>query len=675
MVRDSVPYSPAMMLDPLRRAAEARGIATRFTDAAGNEHRVADATLRAVLEAFGEEPPAAVGGPWPPVVVARVGRPHRWRPPAGAGASVVLESGEERPLPQELPGDLPPGRHRVEGRGGSTALVVAPGRCHLPPALAAGGRAWGWAVQLYALRSRASWGIGDLADLGGLLDASAPLGAGFALVNPLHAASPAEPSPYNPSSRVFRNPLYLRVEAVPEVAALAPPEREQVEELARQGRRLLERDRIDRPATARLKDRALRLAFAALPRLAARRAGLAAYRAATPGLDDYATFCALQHAHGQDWRTWPAVHRRPGRAEVADFRRARQDEVAYHAWLQWLLDEQLANAGGGAPREPPDPVPHSIGLGLINDLAVGFAPDGFDAWWFRDELAPGITVGAPPDPLGPRGQDWGVPPFVPDRLAAHAYQPFARTIRAGMAHAGGLRIDHVMGLFRLFWVPQGAEPVDGTYVAYPADDLLGVLALESARARALVVGEDLGTVAPGVRERLAAEGVLSYRLTWFEQGADGRRRRAADYPRLALAAATTHDLPTIAGFLDGSDLAELRDIDVVAGDRVGDAAAGQARELASLRRLLRDEGLLDPGEPDGGATAVALHAFLARTPAMLVAATLEDALGVRRRPNVPGTTTQRPNWSLPLPIPLEELAGDPRLRRLAAVLSKGVNLS
>jgi 4-alpha-glucanotransferase len=463
---------------------------------------------------------------------------------------------------------------------------------------------------------------------------------------------------------VFRNPLYLRVEAVPEVAALAPPARERVEELARQGRRLLDRHRIDRPAVARLKDRALRLAFAALPRLAARRTGLATYRAATPGLEDYATFCALQHAHGQDWRTWPAAFRRPGRAEVAGFRRARGDEVAYHAWLQWLLDEQLAAV----------PAPAG-GLGVVSDLAVGFAPDGFDAWWFRDELAPGITVGAPPDPLGPHGQDWGVPPFVPDRLAAHAYEPFARTIRAGMAHAGGLRIDHVMALFRLFWIPQGAEPADGTYVAYPADDLLGVLALESVRARALVVGEDLGTVAPGVRERLAAEGVLSYRLTWFEQGADGRRRRAADYPRLALAAATTHDLPTVAGFLDGSDLAELRDIGVVAGDRFDDAASEQARERASLRRLLRDDGLLDRGEPDGAATAAALHAFLARTPAMLVAATLEDALGVRRRPNVPGTTTQRPNWSLPLPVPLEELAADPRLRRVAVTLSNGVKRS
>jgi 4-alpha-glucanotransferase len=463
---------------------------------------------------------------------------------------------------------------------------------------------------------------------------------------------------------VFRNPLYLRVEAVPEVGALAGADRERVAALATEGRELNRRDRVDRLAAYRLKDEALRLAYAALDRLPERRAGLAAYRAATPNLERFATFCALQHAEGPDWRVWPAAYRHPARPEVAEFGARHPAEVGYHAWLQWLLDEQLATARPGPEQ-----------LGVLNDLAIGFAPDGFDAWSFQDELATGMTVGAPPDPLGPRGQDWGLPAFVPDRLAEGGYGPFAQTIRAGMAHAAGLRIDHVMGLFRLFWIPEGAEPADGTYVRYPADDLLGILALESAQAEALVIGEDLGTVAPGVRERLAAEGVLSYRLAWFERGGDGRRRRAADYPRLALAAATTHDLPTVAGFLEGSDLAELRDIGVVAGDRFDRAAATQERERESLCRLLRDEGLLDTGEPDTGATAAALHAFLASTPAMLVAATLEDALEVRRRPNVPGTTTERPNWSLPLPVPLDELAGDPRLRRLAAVLSKGMNRS
>jgi len=308
------------------------------------------------------------------------------------------------------------------------------------------------------------------------------------------------------------------------------------------------------------------------------------------------------------------------------------------------------------------------GLGVLNDLAIGFAPNGFDAWSFQDELAAGISVGAPPDPLGPHGQDWGLPAFVPARMAAGGYGPFTQTIRAGMAHAAGLRIDHVMGLFRLFWIPEGAEPAQGTYVRYPADDLLGVLALESSAAKALVVGEDLGTVEPGVRERLADEGVLSYRLAWFEQGPDGGRRRAADYPRLALAATTTHDLPTVAGFFTGSDLEHLCDIGVAAPG--GDAQADQEAQRDSLCRLLEAEGVLAPGERSVTAIVAALYGFLARTPAMLVAATLEDALEAPDRPNVPGTIDQR-NWSLPLPVLLDDLAADPRVRRLARILSDG----
>jgi len=647
-----------MMLEGLRRTAEARGIATSFTDAGGRRTEVSEATLEAVLEAMG---PAPAPAPWPPVVVTRTGQESRssWRPPRGEPASLVLESGEERPLPAELPGDLPPGRHRVEGRTGATTLVVAPGRCHLPAALAGGGRAWGWAAQLYAVRSRASWGIGDLGDLGGLLAATAPLGAGFALLNPLHAALPAEASPYNPSTRVFRNPLYLRVEDVPELAALDPGDRARVEALAGAGRELNDHDRIDRPAVYRLKDEALRLAHGAMGRAPGRRDGLAAYRAATPNLERFATFCALQHVHGQDWRAWPAAYRHPGRPEVASFGDQHHQEVAYHAWLQWLLDDQLATAGGT-----------TAGLGVLNDLAIGFAPDGFDAWSFQDELAAGISVGAPPDPLGPRGQDWGLPAFVPDRLAGGGYAPFAQTIRAGMANAAGLRIDHVMGLFRLFWIPEGAEPADGTYVRYPADDLLGVLALESAAAEALVVGEDLGTVEPGVRERLAAEGVLSYRLAWFEHGPDQGRRRAADYPRLALAATTTHDLPTVAGFFSGSDLEHLCDIGVATRD--GDERATQEAQRESLCRLLEDEGLLAAGERSVPAIVAALYGFLARTPSMLVAATLEDAVEAHDRPNVPGTIDQRPNWSLPLPVALDDLAADPRVRRLAGILDQGV---
>jgi 4-alpha-glucanotransferase len=648
-----------MTLDELRRTAEARGIATRFTDAAQRTYAVSEATLKAVLDAMGPPPAPAA---WPPIVITRTGRPRPtgapWRPPEGEPVTVVLEGGEERPLPVGLPGDLPAGRHRVEGRTGATTLVVAPGRCHLPPELAGGGRAWGWAAQLYAVRSRSSWGIGDLRDLGGLLAAGASLGAGFALLNPLHAALPGEPSPYNPSSRVFRNPLYLCIEDVAELAALGPEERERVGALAAAGRRLLDQDRIDRPAVYRLKDEALRLAHGALDRVPGRRDGLAAYTAATENLERYATFCALQHVHGNDWRDWPASYRHPSRPEVAAFGTEQRDEVGYHAWLQWLLDEQLAAARPGRKQ-----------FGVVNDLAIGFAPDGFDAWSFQDELAAGMSVGAPPDPLGPHGQDWGLPAFVPDRLAAGGYGPFAQTIRAGMAHAAGLRIDHVMGLFRLFWIPEGAEPAEGTYVRYPADDLLGILALESLAARALVVGEDLGTVEPGVRERLADEGVLSYRLAWFEHGPDGGRRRPADYPRLALAATTTHDLPTVAGFFTGSDLDHLCDIGVATPG--GQEQADQEAQRAGLCRLLEDEGLLAPGERSVEAIVAALYGFLTRTPCMLVAATLEDAVEAPDRPNVPGTIDQRPNWSLPLPVPLDDLVADPRVRRLAGILSKG----
>src|SRR5512132_2516054 len=319
-----------MMLDELRRTAEARGIATSFTDAASRHYEVSEATLRAVLDAMG---PAPDPTPWPPVVVTRTGRGGTDPLPAGPSWGSPGPSAGSRPPAAEPSGDLPPGRHLVVGRSGATTLVVAPGRCHLPPALEGGGRAWGWAAQLYAARSRSSWGIGDLGDLAGLLTATAPLGAGFALLNPLHAALPTEPSPYNPSSRVFRNPLYLRVGDVPELAGLDPDGRARVEALAGAGRDLLDRDRIERPAVYQLKDAALRLAHGALGRLPARRAGLPAYRAAPPNLERFATFCALQHVHGQDWRDWPATYRHPGRPEVAEFGARHRDEMRYHAWL------------------------------------------------------------------------------------------------------------------------------------------------------------------------------------------------------------------------------------------------------------------------------------------------------------------------------------------------------
>jgi 4-alpha-glucanotransferase len=374
---------------------------------------------------------------------------------------------------------------------------------------------------------------------------------------------------------------------------------------------------------------------------AAGAAGLARYRAQEgSGLAEFATFCALAESHGSGWRRWPAEHRHPASPAVARFAAERAGRVVFHAWLQWLLDEQLARAGRA--------------LRLVTDLAIGFDGEGADAWAWQDVLAQDVTVGAPPDDFAIEGQDWGLPPFVPHRLRAAGYGPFVETARAGLRHAGGMRVDHVMGLFRLFWVPGGAPAREGAYVRYPADDLLAILALESARANALVIGEDLGTVAPGVRERLFAEGILSTRVLWFEPGPP------ADYPALSLAAVTTHDLATVRGLWTGSDLAEQEALGI----------SPNAAGTEVLRARLRDlTGL--PGDAPPDAVALAIHRRLAEAPSVLVAATLEDALGVGERPNLPGTTGhRRANWSLALPETLEAIEADPRLRALAGILGR-----
>jgi 4-alpha-glucanotransferase len=643
-----------MRVEELRQIAEANGVSSRFRLADGRRRRVAPATLEAVLAAMGVDPADPPPPPDPPVLVARTGRAVDWTPPRGS--SVVLESGEERPPPERLPGGLPPGWHRLVHPGGERRLVVAPDGCHLPDWLAGGGRARGWAAQLYALRSRRSWGLGDTGDLARL--ATGPDRPDFLLLSPLHYAPPSQDSPYYPSSRVFRNPLHMDVDAVPEARALGA----RLGELAAAGRALTGRPLLDRVAVWRYKDEALRRCWRALPSHPERLSAFERWRAATPELEAFATFCSLQRERPGDWHAWPAELRHPDSPAVAAWRAASPAEVGYHAYLQWLLDQQLgavARAAGGEPR-----------VGVVNDLAVGVDPGGFDAWAAQDQLAPQVTVGAPPDLLGPQGQDWGLPAFVPRRLASSGYEPFARMLRTGMAHAGGLRLDHVMGLFRLYWIPRGASPSEGTYVRYPTDYLLGVLALESQRAGSLVIGEDLGTVEAGVRRRLAAERVLSYRLVWFERERGGRRR-ATRYPKLALAAVTTHDLPTAAGWLRGDDLRELAAIGVVAAEDLPARSEALRREREELCALLEAEGVLAPGERGTGEVVAALYAFLARTPSMLVAATLEDAVLAPRRPNVPGTVGERPNWRIPLPVLLEDLWDVPSFRRLVEATKRG----
>ena len=492
----------------LRAAAGERGVATHYFDVAGREIEVPIDTLRHVLDVLG--PPPAADAP-PPVYVLREGQ-EPWRHDLPAGAVVHLAGGGTCPLPAELPGPLAHGRHVLELPGREVPLVVAP-RTAQPPA---DRREWGLAVQLYALRSAGSWGIGDLGDL-----AQLPAVAGwpgFVLLSPLHApalAAPVQPSPYFATSRRVRNPLHVAVGAVPEAAALDGAARAALAALAEQGRALTARPLIDRDAVLQVKEAALRLAFAAVERLDGRAAALAAYRAATPDADRFAAFTVLARRHGGDFRRWPARYHDIAGDGVARLAREEAGEIAFHAWLQLLADEQLAA------------VP-AMRLGVITDLAVGTAPGGYDHWLRRDAVADRLSVGAPPDPLGPHGQDWGLPPVLPEALAADGYAGFAGDLAANMRHAGGLRIDHVMGLFRLFVMPAGAPPSEGTYLTYPARDLLATLALESREAACVVIGEDLGTVAAGVREALAEHGILGYRLAWFEDGARGIRAPARD---------------------------------------------------------------------------------------------------------------------------------------------------
>ena len=502
-------------------------------------------------------------------------------------------------------GERPP-RQRRSG--------LAPDPCAPPPK-----RAWGWAVQLYALRSKDSWGVGDLADLRRFARWSKRAGAGSILLNPLGAQTPTlpyEPSPYYASTRRFQNPVYLRVEDVEG----ADEAEVQIEPLRQAARALNAEPLIDYDRVFQLKSQALEHIFRAAPRPAsleafARRQGKA--------LRDFATFNALCEVHGRAWRSWPEDLRHPGGEGLERASAELAERVAFHTWIQFHLDRQLARAA----RE----------IGLIADIPVGFASDGFDAWRWQDSLAPGIRVGAPPDEFFRDGQDWGLPAFNPWRLEQARWEPFLDAVRAATRHAAGIRLDHVMGLFRLFWIPDGMSAAQGAYVRYPAAILLGLLAQESRRANAFVVGEDLGLVEPTVRRHLRQRGSLSYRLLWFEGSEPDR------WAREAVAAIETHDLPTVAGVWTGSE---------------------PEHRLHHLREKLVHMTHLPDGTPPVD-VAVNAYGALARGRPRLVLASLEDALGVHERPNVPGTTTEFPNWRRALPLGLEEIETADGVLRIA----------
>jgi (1->4)-alpha-D-glucan 1-alpha-D-glucosylmutase len=718
------------MTTPLRRLARTYGIALEFVDAWGQRRDVADDVLRAVLAAMHVD--AGSDGSItraheelaqaryreclaPMTVVRRSARPWRigvnlplrfasrkltWRVLAEDGSEHIsiialpdgLANASSQPcLALELPLDvsLPNGYHAIDlcADGTSVAdgvLAVAPDACHRPEALRPGARSWGVAVQLYGLRSKRNYGIGDFSDLADLAMCMGREGADVVGVNPLHALFPhnaAHASPYSPSSRGFVNVLYLDVEAVPEFANCNSA-RERVASAAFQSTvsALRASELVDYAGVSALKMPVLEMLYAqarddARKGATSRWAAFDAYK--TEGgeaLRRQALFDALQqHFYARDrsiwgWPAWPREYRDPASSAVTAFADENVERVDFFAWLQWQADlqrdavAQRARASG-------------LAIGLYTDLAVSIDRGGAEAWANQSLYAVSASVGAPPDVFNERGQDWGLPPMIPARLRDAGYAPFVATLRANMRSAGALRIDHVMGLLRLYWVPSGATPADGAYVHYPVDDLLGLLALESERHRCLVIGEDLGTVPDEIRGKLAANDVLSYRVLLFERDARGDFKPPSSYPEAALATASTHDLPTLKGWWEGHDI-ELRAEHGHLGAEADLAAAmsERIRDRGRLLAALAREGLLPDGSPVDAheastltsALATAVHAYLARTPCALLVVQPEDVFGVIEQANLPGTTTEHPNWRRKLPVAIEQMADDARLHTLAA---------
>ena len=631
------------------------GIADGWWGTDGAWHQASESARSALREAMGADehpdgPPDAPPGS-PSLWFLRPGEDRSiWSP-----GVLELEDGTSVPVHDALPADLPIGTHTLRSDGGHLTRVF-----RLPGPLRRIDRGWGLSVQLPTTRSRASWGHGDLADLATLAGWTARHGASVLAHNPLGSTIPMLPpqrSPYFASSRRALSPLYLRVEDIAGAERLG----DRLNRAANAGRALLDRPTIDRDEVWRIKSEVLRELWALVrddPAGPPEDAG--SPRTDTHPFElDHARFAALAERHGGGRSRFPPSARHPRSPALAEALVGLHDDVERWRWIQATCDGQLAAAAEAGAR---------VGVELMADLPVGFDPDGADAWIDQDLLALGCRIGAPPDDLGPLGQDWGLPPYVPWRLRAAGYQPWIDTLRRLLRHSGLLRIDHVMGLFRLYCIPPGHDALDGAYLYSHGAELLDLAVMEAARAGAVLVGEDLGTVEPEVRDAMAERGVYGYAVGWFAD------EDPTKWPQRTVAMLSTHDLPTAAGLWNGTDAADRR----AAG--VADSPEEDARLRSRLAHLAalggRDGGGWDgsepastsPTEPDPDGSTVELSALtgaayraLADAGSDLVVASLEDAVGQTHRPNLPGTVDEHPNWSLALPVLIEDLdSTDPR---------------
>lgn len=570
-----------------------------------------------------------------------------------------------------LPDNLPDGYHRLTVKDGgqrhSGRLIVAPGRCYLPDWVERGVRRWGLSCHLYSLRREDDWGIGDFTALKQLCETGNALGAAAVGINPLHKLFldwPEHASPYSPCSRLFLNPLYIDVTAVPGFGECsdAMGRTSHLDFLERIGQARAA-PHVNYTAVAELKLEMLENLHACFLKRPAteRRAYQDFRRQGGEILHRYTLYQVLRERfRGQPWKQWPDVYRNPDSRECRDFAHEQADRLDFHAWMQWIAEGQLAAAGDSG-----------MVIGLYRDLAVGADPNGADAWMEPDLNVTDYRFGAPPDAFNPLGQDWGMPPPHPLAMKERGFETFARMLRANMRNAGALRIDHVMSLLHLYWIRPGDKASKGAYVQYPFDDLLGVLALESQRNRCLVVGEDLGTVPDGFRARMEEEGVLSYRLFYFEKWESGLFKRPEAYPALALATATTHDLPTVAGHWRGADLALRRRLRLFKSEEsLAEDFRARGIEREVLLAALRDQGLepaaisLLPDQPEEAlrALTLAVERFLARSPAKLLMLNLDDLLIEADQLNLPGTIEEYPNWRRRLKATVKDFAADPFVR-------------